>query len=106
MAGAIAGLSIVAEGYTLANQPGADLITPTVNLLGMHGYLPDMPQMATGFIATGPAFKKGYRMPVMRTVDLAPTIAAASGVVLPQTDGNAVTGILVRAGSPSGSPAR
>ena len=48
-------------------------VLPAGALKGMHGYLPTMPGMATGFIAAGPGVRRGAELPVVRQVDVAPT---------------------------------
>lgn len=101
--GAIAALTVPRAGFMLTNRPGAPLLIKLVGTEGMHGYAPDMPGMETGFIAAGPAFRNGYRMPVMRMLDVAPTLALADGVPFPGTDGIATPGILVETNNHSGS---
>ena len=41
---------------------------------GSHGYDPDLPQMRAAFIATGPAFRDGVRLPVFDNVDVYPLL--------------------------------
>lgn len=102
-AGAVAAITVPRPGYMLTSRPGAPLLMKLRGTEGMHGYAPEMPGMETGFIAAGPAFRSGYRMPVMRMLDVAPTIALADGVPLPSADGVAVPGILSASDDNSGS---
>ncbi|GAB1408227.1 ectonucleotide pyrophosphatase/phosphodiesterase [Thermomonas brevis] len=44
------------------------------NQRGSHGYDPDLPQMRAAFIATGPAFRDGVRLPVFDNVDVYPLL--------------------------------
>ena len=41
---------------------------------GSHGYDPDLPQMRATFIAKGPAFRDGVRLPVFDNVDVYPLL--------------------------------
>ena len=41
---------------------------------GAHGYDPDLPQMRASFIASGPAFRAGTRLPVFDNVDVYPLL--------------------------------
>ena len=41
---------------------------------GAHGYDPDLPQMRASFIASGPAFRAGIRLPVFDNVDVYPLL--------------------------------
>lgn len=91
--GAIAALS-AAPGYMLVPLPVPHPAVATHHNRGMHGYLPDMPDMATGLIAAGPAFQSGVRPPVLRLLDVAPTIGALLGLALPAAEGSAIVGIL------------
>ena len=41
---------------------------------GAHGYDPDLPQMRASFIASGPGFRPGTRLPVFDNVDVYPLL--------------------------------
>jgi predicted AlkP superfamily pyrophosphatase or phosphodiesterase len=41
---------------------------------GSHGFDPDLPQMRASFIASGPAFRAGTRLPVFDNVDVYPLL--------------------------------
>lgn len=101
--GAVAALTVPRAGYMLTERPGAPLLIKLIGTEGMHGYDPDLPGMETGFIAAGPSFRIGYRMPVMRMLDVAPTLAIADGVDFAGAEGVAVPGILRTTGPSSGS---
>lgn len=58
-----------------------------------HGYLPNKgPQPV--FYCKGPSFAADVQLPAARLVDEAPTIAAALGIRLPDTDGRILTELL------------
>ncbi|WP_338465783.1 ectonucleotide pyrophosphatase/phosphodiesterase [Novosphingobium sp. ZN18A2] len=52
---------------------------------GAHGYDNAAPQMAALFVANGPAFRSGYRLPPFDNVDVAPLLRRLIG--LPQDEG-------------------
>ena len=56
---------------------------------GTHGYLPSKGPKPT-FVAAGPDFKTGVRIPEGNILNHAPTIARALGVTLKDADGSAV----------------
>lgn len=89
------------QGYMLTRAPIARSVVPTSPFKGMHGHLPSMPEMATGFIASGPGLRSGLQIPVIRQLDVAPTLAQLVGVRLDQAAGHAVAGIFV---SPDAGP--
>ncbi|MCU7553075.1 ectonucleotide pyrophosphatase/phosphodiesterase [Alteromonas sp. ASW11-19] len=49
---------------------------------GGHGYLPSHPDMAATFVAAGPAFKKGARLPALSALEIYPGIAHLLGLPL------------------------
>jgi hypothetical protein len=73
--------------------PNVDPLVPAGALKGMHGYLPSMPSMATGFIASGAGVRQGLRLPLVRMVDVAPTVAALLGIDLQGATGLPIVGI-------------
>ena len=58
---------------------------PTVK--GNHGQRPSRPGLATGFLAAGPGVKPGTSIPKMRLVDVAPTVAKALRLSMPEVEG-------------------
>ncbi|WP_101757666.1 alkaline phosphatase family protein [Oceanicoccus sp. KOV_DT_Chl] len=93
-----------ASGYMLTGAKTPEVFLPLPAIKGMHGYLPEMPEMATGFIASGPAFREGYTIPFIRMIDVAPTIAKLWGAKLEEADGVAVTGIYRQTNAISDDP--
>ena len=87
------------EGYMFTAAPVATLLLPSGEFKGMHGHLPTLPAMATGFIAAGPQIREGLRVPVVRMVDVAPTIAALLNLSLNGVVGLPIAGI-VKSGDP------
>lgn len=80
-------------GYMFTASPTTDPLVPSDPFKGMHGYLPSVPAMATGFIMSGAGVRKGVQLPFVRMVDVAPTVAALLGVDLGNTAGFPLVGV-------------
>jgi predicted AlkP superfamily pyrophosphatase or phosphodiesterase len=87
--GAAFGL-VCAPGWACGGRDRGDFVVASRER-GMHGYRPELESMQSGFVACGPAFARGLRLPRMRMIDVAPTLAAVLGVDL----GDAVEGAVV-----------
>ena len=61
---------------------------------GTHGYLPDLPQLHTGFVAWGAGVQPGARAPLLEITDVAPYVARLLGVPFDAPDGAAPLGFL------------
>lgn len=99
--GAALGLAS-AEGYMLIAIDVPAPVLPSGALKGMHGYLPTVPGMATGFIAAGPGIRRGVELPMVRQIDVAPTVAALMGLRLEQAVGLPIPGVFESKGQWSG----
>ena len=62
--------------------------------MGMHGYLPTHPDMATGFVAAGAGVRPGVALERVRLIDIAPTAARLLGVAAPAVEGRVLAEIL------------
>jgi predicted AlkP superfamily pyrophosphatase or phosphodiesterase len=69
-------------GYQLGYAFSGPLVTPAPST-GMHGYLPDRPEMRASFFIMGTGIARGKRLGVIDMRQIAPTIAAILGVQLP-----------------------
>jgi predicted AlkP superfamily pyrophosphatase or phosphodiesterase len=69
-------------GYEMAYALSPPLITAPSNL-GMHGYLPERPEMRSSFFIVGPHIAKGKSLGDIDMRQIAPTIAAILQVQLP-----------------------
>ena len=67
--------------------PGHCFIDQTEETRGEHGFSLDCPQARTLLWLKGPGVKRGFRLSGANLVDIAPTLASALGLSLPQTDG-------------------
>lgn len=54
---------------------------------GTHGFDPDLPQMQALFVAWGPSFRPGVRLPEMDSVDVQPLLGRLLGITVPPGDG-------------------
>ena len=68
-------LCLAEPGWEVTTRAAAAKITHFS--LGEHGYDPAAPEMAALFIASGPAFRRGYRQPVFDNVDVEPLLRRA-----------------------------
>lgn len=89
--GAVLGLAS-APGYMLIAIDLPMAVLPSGALKGMHGYRPTLPGMATGFIAAGPGLRHGVELPLVRQIDVAPTLASLLGLKLEQAVGLPIVG--------------
>lgn len=81
-------------GYSFSGRDRGDFMAASRSR-GMHGYRPEEPSMQAGFVASGPSFVQGLRVPCVRMIDVAPTLARVLGVDLgSQAEGVAVPGLL------------
>jgi predicted AlkP superfamily pyrophosphatase or phosphodiesterase len=86
-----------APGYSLGRgETGDDLLRPSGGL-GSHGFLPSRDRMHAAFVAAGPAVAerlRGVRIPRLRMIDVAPTLAAILGLELRDATGLPVVGLI------------
>ena len=59
-----------------------------------HGYHPELPEMATGFVAAGAGIRPGAVIPMLPLEHIAPMVAALLGLDLPDVDGTLLPGVL------------
>jgi hypothetical protein len=71
-------------GDVIVTAPAGTAITyPGLSLEGFHGYSPNEPAMAGIFIAVGRLVPKDLVVPVVRSIDVAPTVLALLGEPVP-----------------------
>ena len=63
-------------------------------LRGAGGYLPSRSGSGVGFVAWGAGLRSGVRVPSMRQIDVAPTVAALLGLDLEGAQGRPLLGVL------------
>ena len=81
-----------ASGYAMGDACNRGLSRSASG--GQHGYLPSRAEMATGFITAGAGVRAGLTLPVMRLIDVAPTVARLLGLPAQPADGRVLAEIL------------
>jgi predicted AlkP superfamily pyrophosphatase or phosphodiesterase len=83
--------------FVIDLQPGFQFGSRTTGALvtqrrrgGMHGYLPDNPNMRASFFLLGPGIKAGASLGEIDMRDVGPTLAALIGLNLPAAEGRAL----------------
>jgi hypothetical protein len=80
-------------GFGFTDVPLPPSLRPAASR-AVAGYLPDRPEMSTGFVAWGRGLRQGVRVPSMRQTDVAPTVAALLGLDFGKIDGRPLVGAL------------
>ena len=75
------------EGYSFTDSATADAVVTETPLKGTHGYLPDDPKLYATFIAWGAGIRRGARLPLTDSINVAPTIAKVLGLKFDGVDG-------------------
>jgi predicted AlkP superfamily pyrophosphatase or phosphodiesterase len=83
-----------AEGYYVSDGVTGGSILVGTTRRGAHGFLPTETRMHTGLIAAGAGIRAGVPLPLLRQIDIAPTIARLLGFDMPDADGVPVVGLL------------
>jgi predicted AlkP superfamily pyrophosphatase or phosphodiesterase len=76
-----------APGYAFGDDAADEDEHGAPKFLGTHGQRPIYADNAAFFLAAGPAIKRGVRLPVIRSRDVAPTIATSLGLHLGPIEG-------------------
>jgi len=84
---------VPARGFAVYNSEQGAPVRPAPQK-GVHGYLPDNPDMYTGFIGYGAGFKEGTMVNQIGLEDIAPLIARLLGIPFNAPDGVLYPGLL------------
>ena len=76
--------------------PGHCFIDKPEETRGEHGFSLDCPQARTLLWLKGPGIKQGFRLQEANLVDIAPTLAKALNLSLPQAEGKALDAVFER----------
>jgi predicted AlkP superfamily pyrophosphatase or phosphodiesterase len=89
-------IAVADEGWTIARRT-AEEPDPKI-VLGNHGYDDTLTSMRAFFVARGPAFRQGAKVPAFRNIHLYPLLAEVLGVTPVETDGSldSVRAMLIR----------
>jgi len=83
-----------AEGYLFVDAAVGDEESDRPHHLGTHGQRGSHPANHASFAAAGPNVRRGLELDVIRSRDVAPTIASTLGLDMGQIEGRALTEIL------------
>jgi hypothetical protein len=77
------------------SHPSVTSVYSVPNFYGAHGHDSDLPSMSAILYAAGPDIRKGRSLPLVRNIDIAPTIMHLLGVhPAPSVDGTALLTML------------
>jgi predicted AlkP superfamily pyrophosphatase or phosphodiesterase len=79
-------VALADEGWTISRRTAAEP-APRI-ILGNHGYDDALPPMGALFVARGPAFRRGLRLPAFRNIHVYPLIAEVLGIEPEESDGS------------------
>jgi hypothetical protein len=82
-----------APGYVIGSGYDAPSLR-AAEQRGAGGYLPTKSGSGVGFVAWGAGLRAGVRVPSMRQIDVAPTVAALLGFALEGAEGRPLIGVL------------
>ena len=82
------------EGYLFVDAATGDEDTDRPHHRGTHGQRGVHPDNHAFFAASGPGVRRGLELPIIRSRDIAPTIATTLGVDMPGVEGRVLSEIL------------
>jgi predicted AlkP superfamily pyrophosphatase or phosphodiesterase len=74
-------------GFATGGAVTGDVVRPAAEPGGTHGYLPGPRDMESAFFIVGPGIPRARNLGAIDMIDIAPTLAGALGVVLPNAQG-------------------
>lgn len=77
-----------ADGWTFSSRLNGNLVGRSAK--GMHGQMPDRPELEATFVLAGPGVAAGRRIGRADMIDIAPTLAAMAGWMMPSAEGRAL----------------
>jgi predicted AlkP superfamily pyrophosphatase or phosphodiesterase len=83
-----------AEGYYVSDAMTNDAVLVATTRRGAHGFLPTETRMHTGLIVSGAGVRPGVALPLVRQIDIAPTLSRLLGFEMPDADGVPIVGVL------------
>jgi len=81
-------------GFAFGDEAAGDEAHGAPKYLGNHGQRPIYPENRALFVAAGPTIRRGVQLPIIRSRDVAPTVATATGVALADVEGRELAAIL------------
>jgi predicted AlkP superfamily pyrophosphatase or phosphodiesterase len=84
-------------GFTFSGKLYGPVVSPTL-LRGVHGQSPDRPELFACLVIRGPGIRQGARIPAVRLLDIAPTVAHILHLELGQVEGRVLGEIFAAPG--------
>jgi len=75
-------------GWKTVSSLSGPLVSKTAHTMGTHGELPDVPDLRSSFFLVGPGIPANKHLGLIDMRSIAPTVAHAVGLSLPDADGN------------------
>lgn len=85
-----------ADGWQFADHTTPEAAARAPWYRGSHGHLPDDPRLLAGFAAAGPDIAEGCKLDEISHLDVAPTVAALLGLVLPAAERPPLPALAIR----------
>jgi hypothetical protein len=83
-----------AEGYYVSDALEHGSVLVAASRRGAHGFLPTEPRMHSGLLLAGAGIRAGVPLPLVRQIDIAPTLARLLGCEMPDAEGVPMVGVL------------
>jgi len=75
-------------GWKTVSSLSGPVVSKTAHTMGTHGELPDLPDLRSSFFLVGPGIPANKHLGLIDMRSIAPTVAHAVGLSLPDADGN------------------
>jgi predicted AlkP superfamily pyrophosphatase or phosphodiesterase len=73
-------------GFVTGDAVSGEIVTPSANFHGMHGYWPDLPEMNASFFILGPGIPAARALGLIDMRAIAPTLAQILGLRIPAAE--------------------
>ena len=83
-----------APGYAFGDEARGDAVIGPPKYRGTHGQRPEHPDNGAFFLAAGAGIRRGVEIGDITSRDLAPTVAAGLGLLMPDVDGRCLEEVL------------
>ncbi|MDD3252444.1 MAG: ectonucleotide pyrophosphatase/phosphodiesterase [Lachnospiraceae bacterium] len=78
---------VAKKGYEIRDNVNGPYCTEKVYQKAQHGYSEEFEEMRASFMLEGAGIEKGHELSEMKLIDVAPTLAAIMGFILPDAEG-------------------
>lgn len=80
------------KGWMVSRSARGEPVEPAP-IHGMHGQRPERAELGAAFVICGRGVQGGPVLPLVRMIDVAPTLASLAGVPMPGTSGQPISGV-------------